>query len=170
MYGPLEIGELTTFLSLSQQTRSTEHEVFLRDITLNSSGLFICEASSEAPFFKTVSGKGEMFVLDLPDSKPILLGGNHRGYKVGEWLDANCSSPNSKPPALLKWYINNEQVSYTKTSCLRTERNKIAFGLYVIVFVLGKHLVLILIMVKFPTTTQRLACPQLKYLTKKKPD
>lgn len=118
MYGPLEIGELTTFLSLSQQTRSTEHEVFLRDITLNSSGLFICEASSEAPFFKTVSGKGEMFVLDLPDSKPILLGGNHRGYKVGEWLDANCSSPNSKPPALLKWYINNEQVSYTKTSCL----------------------------------------------------
>ena len=25
-----------------------------------------------------------------------------------EWLDVNCSSPNSKPPAQLKWYINNE--------------------------------------------------------------
>ena len=53
-----------------------------------------------------------MFVVDLPDSKPILLGGDHKGYKVGEWMDVNCSSPNSKPPATLKWYINNEQVRY----------------------------------------------------------
>ena len=31
-------------------------------------------------------------------------------WKVGQLLDVNCSSPNSKPPAELKWYINNEMV------------------------------------------------------------
>ena len=72
--------------------------------------MFICEASSEAPFFKTVSGKGHMTVLDLPDRAPELRGAHNGGYRVGDWLDVNCSSPNSKPPAMLKWYINNEKV------------------------------------------------------------
>ena len=30
------------------------------------------------------------------------------GYRVGDMLDVNCTSPRSKPPATLKWYINNE--------------------------------------------------------------
>jgi hypothetical protein len=90
---------------------SNDRVVVLREINLGTSGVYTCEASSEAPRFKTVSGQGEMRVIDLPDSKPILTGGNPRGYRVGEWLDVNCSSPNSKPPAVLKWYINNEMVS-----------------------------------------------------------
>ena len=63
-------------------------------------------------------------MLDLPDSKPLLdsnygekLGTNGGmvtrkldGYRVGEILDVNCTSPRSKPPATLKWYINNELV------------------------------------------------------------
>lgn len=79
-----------------------------------------------------VSRQKKMSVVDLPDSKPLITGARPRGYKVreggrflaakmathtcqliskvGEWLDANCSSPNSKPPAELKWYINNEMV------------------------------------------------------------
>ena len=83
----------------------------IRRIGLNSSGIYTCEASSEAPFFKTISESGEMTVLDLPDTKPILKGGRPRGHKVGEWMHLNCTSPNSKPPAKLKWYINNEIVS-----------------------------------------------------------
>ena len=83
----------------------------IRRIGLNSSGIYTCEASSEAPFFKTISESGEMTVLDLPDTKPILKGGKPRGHKVGEWMNLNCTSPNSKPPAKLKWYINNEIVS-----------------------------------------------------------
>ena len=63
-------------------------------------------------------------VLDLPDSKPQLdsnrgeqarINGamvtkNSQGYRVGDILDVNCTSPRSKPPATLKWYINNELV------------------------------------------------------------
>ena len=63
-------------------------------------------------------------VLDLPDTKPKLdsnrsektgvngaiVKKNIEGYRVGEILDVNCTSPRSKPPATLKWYINNELV------------------------------------------------------------
>ena len=66
-------------------------------------------------------------MLDLPDRKPQ-LDSNYgekdgingaivtrklEGYRVGEILDVNCTSPRSKPPATLKWYINNELVSKT---------------------------------------------------------
>merc|ERR1719510_129465 len=57
-----------------------------------------------------------MQVIDIPDKRPIITGANERGYRVGEWLDVNCTSPRSQPPALLKWYINDEQPteSYVK--------------------------------------------------------
>lgn len=44
-----------------------------------------------------------MQVIDLPDERPIISGANQRGYRVGEWIDVNCTSPKSKPPATLKW-------------------------------------------------------------------
>ena len=47
-------------------------------------------------------------VIDLPDERPIITGANDRGYRVGDWLDVNCTSPKSNPPSLLKWYINDE--------------------------------------------------------------
>ena len=65
-----------------------------------------------------VSGNGEMQVIDLPDSRPVLVGGQAKGYKVGEWLDVNCTSPNSKPPAQLRWYINSETVSFIRNTYL----------------------------------------------------
>ena len=69
-------------------------------------------------------------MLDLPDTKPVLDynrniqtskhsnsqkisdkgGKGSLGYRVGDVLDVNCTSPRSKPPATLKWYINNERV------------------------------------------------------------
>ena len=84
----------------------------LKRVSMNNSGIYTCEASTEAPFFKTVSGHGEMTVIDLPDTKPHIQGGEVRGHRVGQWLDLNCSSPNSNPPAELKWYINNEPVRF----------------------------------------------------------
>ncbi|TRY78755.1 hypothetical protein TCAL_09465 [Tigriopus californicus] len=95
---------------LVDQDQSNDREVVLREISLLSSGIYTCEASSEAPRFKTISGQGHMKVIDLPDSKPILSGGSPKGYRVSEWMDVNCTSPNSRPPAQLKWYINNEMV------------------------------------------------------------
>ena len=42
--------------------------------------------------------------------RPNIEGENPNGYRVGDWLDVNCTSPRSYPPAILKWYINNEMV------------------------------------------------------------
>lgn len=83
--------------------------VALRDLALGSSGVYTCEVSSEAPRFKTSTGTGNMQVIDLPDDRPIISGANVHGYRVGEWLDVNCTSLRSQPPALLKWYINDEK-------------------------------------------------------------
>ena len=80
----------------------------------------------------SVVGLPKLQVLDLPDTKPVLeynrdtQTGIHSssnkgygngvktaaslGYRVGDILDVNCTSPKSKPPATLKWYINNEMV------------------------------------------------------------
>jgi len=81
----------------------------LRDLALGNSGVYTCEVSSEAPRFKTSTGTGKMQVIDLPEEPPIINGGNVKGYRVGDWLDVNCTSPMSQPPALLKWYINDEK-------------------------------------------------------------
>ena len=32
-----------------------------------------------------------------------IKGASESGYRVGQWLDVNCTSPMSDPPALLKW-------------------------------------------------------------------
>jgi len=91
------------------KTRSNQRVVSLRNLSLGNSGVYACEVSSEAPFFKTALGSGQMEVIDLPDDRPIISGANIRGYRVGEWLDVNCTSRNSNPPAKLKWYINDEK-------------------------------------------------------------
>lgn len=91
------------------QRLSNQRVVSLRDLSLGSSGIYTCEVSSEAPRFKTSTGTGNMQVIDLPDERPIISGANQRGYRVGEWIDVNCTSPKSKPPATLKWYINDEK-------------------------------------------------------------
>ena len=71
-------------------------------------------------------------MIKLPDSKPVLeynrdvktdiRSNSHKeygngakdktslGYRVGDMLDVNCTSPRSNPPSALKWYINNEMV------------------------------------------------------------
>jgi len=91
------------------QNRSNQRVVALRDLSLKASGVYTCEVSSEAPRFKTSSSAGSMQVIDLPDERPIILGGKPAGYRVGEWLDVNCTSRMSNPPASLKWYINDEK-------------------------------------------------------------
>lgn len=91
------------------QRKSNDRVVALKNLALGNSGDYVCEVSGEAPKFKTEAGSGQMRVIDLPDERPIIKGANVRGYRVGQWLDVNCTSPRSDPPALLKWYINDEK-------------------------------------------------------------
>ncbi len=82
----------------------------MRDLVLSSAGYYTCEASTEAPRFRTVNGQGQLRIVRPPDSKPLLTGNDPRGYRVGNYVRMNCTSPNSMPPATLRFYVNNERV------------------------------------------------------------
>lgn len=87
--------------------RSTETNIVLRRVDLMTTGLFRCEVSGEAPLFQTASQEKVLVVVNLPDSGPIITGSQPR-YQIGDTLSVSCTSPNSRPAAKLRWYINGE--------------------------------------------------------------
>ncbi|XP_067009518.2 cell adhesion molecule 1 [Anabrus simplex] len=89
-------------------SNSTESQVTLRSVNLESSGRYRCEVSGEAPSFQTVSDHGDMVVVALPDEGPRISGGRPR-YQIGDKVRVNCTSGRSKPAAQLMWFINGEQ-------------------------------------------------------------
>jgi len=82
--------------------------VSLRPITLAASGVYRCEVSTDAPWFRTETRQASMLVVELPPSPPSLHGLRPL-YLEGEYLEVNCSSERSRPAAALTWYINGEQ-------------------------------------------------------------
>lgn len=90
--------------------------VVLKDVELETSGKYKCEVITEGPLFHTKIGEGNMTVIDLPDSTPVLEGVK-TSYQLGERVHVNCTSPYSKPAATLEWHINDELVR--KPSWLR---------------------------------------------------
>ena len=45
------------------KTKSDDHKVTLRSLTIDSTGRYRCEVSTEAPSFATVSSYNDMFVV-----------------------------------------------------------------------------------------------------------
>lgn len=109
---------------------SNEHQVVLRRVGFNLSGNFSCEVSADAPSFSTALARQEMLVVGkessafsrtvliallvpvLPESAPTLTS-NESHYEIGDILRANCTSPPSRPPATLKFLMNNVVVRKT---------------------------------------------------------
>ncbi|KAL7638181.1 UNVERIFIED_CONTAM: hypothetical protein RMT77_011806 [Armadillidium vulgare] len=85
---------------------SKEGMVFLRNLSMSSSGSYRCEVITEAPHFHTKFGSGNMTVIDLPESAPVFTG-LQPSYQLGEEVYVNCSSFSSKPAASLEWQIND---------------------------------------------------------------
>lgn len=54
--------------------------------------------------------KAEQSISDLPDTPP-LLHPLHHVYQIHQVVSLNCTSPFSKPPAELTFFVNNEPVS-----------------------------------------------------------
>lgn len=91
--------------------QSTEEEILLRSVDLDTTGQYRCEISGEAPLFQTAFREAVLAVVDLPDDGPIISGGFPR-YHIGDKVEVNCTSYKSKPAAKLKWYINGEQADH----------------------------------------------------------
>ncbi|XP_058979927.1 uncharacterized protein LOC101899257 [Musca domestica] len=99
---------------------SSDTQVMLRRVTLQSTGVYKCEVSGEAPAFNTVSESETMTVVMTPIRGPRITGGQAR-YQIGDTVRVNCTSSASKPVCHLSWLINGEPAS---RSYLRTYNNK----------------------------------------------
>lgn len=53
----------------------------------------------------------ELFVLIVLPNEDPKISGEERIYQVGDIVNLNCTSGLSYPPARLRWFVNNEQVS-----------------------------------------------------------
>lgn len=87
---------------------STEREVVLDNVDFTTTGQYRCEVSGDAPMFQTASTEGILYVVDLPDQGPDIIGGQPR-YNLGDRVNVTCISHNSMPAAQLQWYINGEK-------------------------------------------------------------
>ncbi|KAL9889959.1 uncharacterized protein ACN427_009084 isoform 1-T3 [Glossina fuscipes fuscipes] len=89
------------------EEHSDSSRVLLKGLTINSTGLYRCEISAEAPNFSSVEAEGHMDVVYLPRDGPYIRGQQPQ-YQIGETLDLNCTSGKSHPASHLHWFINDE--------------------------------------------------------------
>ncbi|XP_042217424.1 cell adhesion molecule 4-like [Homarus americanus] len=131
---------------------STGEMVVLQDLELATSGTYRCEVITEAPLFITRFGQGNMTVIDLPESAPV-LDGARTSYQLGERVVVNCTSLYSKPAATLQWYINDHlvtQANLLKRYKLQKERDGLETAVLGLTFVTARS--------HFPRGEMRLKC------------
>lgn len=71
-------------------------------------GTYVCEVSAEAPF-PTDFAVANMSVAILPSRDPIIEG-VLPSYGIGDFLEANCTSPPSFPVSELTFFLNGRKV------------------------------------------------------------
>lgn len=91
------------------QNSSNERTVRLENLQLESSGVYQCEVSLEAPSFQTVAEEHEMSVYAAPHGLKIT--GVRPKYNIGDTVHTNCTARRSKPEASLEWHINGDKAS-----------------------------------------------------------
>ncbi|XP_025837024.1 uncharacterized protein LOC108735520 [Agrilus planipennis] len=89
---------------------SNSTRVFLRSVSIKTSGLFRCEVSAEKPSFSSAQAEARMEVLSLPKEDPQITGVQDQ-YQVGDEINLNCTSGKSHPAPVLLWFINGNKVT-----------------------------------------------------------
>ncbi|CAL8138014.1 unnamed protein product [Orchesella dallaii] len=102
-------------------TRSTDHDVFLRNVSLDISGVYKCSATAESTF-QTLSSSSDMMVVVIGDDVPSLQL-DRAQYHPGDSVTAECQSPYSYPPANITWFYNDTEVEPDQHS-FKTELKK----------------------------------------------
>ncbi|XP_022248835.1 uncharacterized protein LOC106465265 [Limulus polyphemus] len=82
--------------------------VYLTSSDLNTEGTYRCEVSAEAPSFQTERAERELQVYVLPKGGPRIIGTKFQ-YQIGDEVNITCHAAPSKPAAILKWHINEEE-------------------------------------------------------------
>ncbi|KAG5669708.1 hypothetical protein PVAND_000004 [Polypedilum vanderplanki] len=89
---------------------SNSKKVYLKGLTLKSTGTYRCQITAEEPDFKTVTGEQKLEVIYLPNSGPSISSEEKQAYQIGDILALNCTSGKSQPRSILTFYINDEPV------------------------------------------------------------
>ena len=53
-----------------------------------------------------------IFVSDVPTGPPVIADAETAFFKIGDWLNLNCTSRPSRPPTRLTWLVNGIEVIY----------------------------------------------------------
>ncbi|XP_030748070.1 uncharacterized protein LOC115876439 [Sitophilus oryzae] len=97
---------------------SNSSQVVLKDIEFNLAGNFSCEVTTDGPNIHTRIDRKSMLVVQLPERPPeISVGREPLDY--GDVLRANCTSYPARPPAHLKFLLNNITVNQSEPSLFR---------------------------------------------------
>ncbi|XP_050540757.1 uncharacterized protein LOC126905252 isoform X2 [Daktulosphaira vitifoliae] len=91
-------------------TKCNMRKVTLKNLTLQTSGIYKCEVSTDAPKFEIEFKSANMSVISYPEGNPLIEGIRNQ-YAVGELVSGNCSSYKSYPQPSLTWYINGNQAN-----------------------------------------------------------
>ncbi|XP_070502575.1 junctional adhesion molecule 2A-like [Chironomus tepperi] len=108
-YTAKEIPSIKTFhfpgIQVDVQS-SNASRIVLNNVVPEISGKFSCEVSADAPSFQTHIVSGELQVVEFPEQSPS-IDDIKQYYNVGDYLETNCTSNSSIPPATLEWWIND---------------------------------------------------------------
>ncbi|XP_031329233.1 uncharacterized protein LOC116160225 isoform X2 [Photinus pyralis] len=122
------IGGITVDFSPLQVNHSNSTQVVLRNVEFNLSGNFSCEVTTEEGFSTGYDTK-TMLVVQLPEEPPT-ISVSSEPLDYGDVLRANCSSPPSRPPATLKFILNNRTVAKSETIITKKSQEMLWSDLY----------------------------------------
>lgn len=91
------------------RNKSNETILTIERVQPSLSGTYNCEVSAEQSFH-TALVAGFMEVVDTPQIDPK-IDIERRRYKIGDEIEANCTTDKSNPPANITWYINGDLAS-----------------------------------------------------------
>ncbi|XP_063533885.1 uncharacterized protein LOC134744118 isoform X1 [Cydia strobilella] len=109
-YQPRDVPPLKVFRIPGIEVERDEtdaKQLVITAATRTAGGRYTCEVSADAPSFQTAQVHTHMYVVDLPQADPQLIGIKQR-YRAGMTLKAECFSKNAMPAANLSFFINSE--------------------------------------------------------------
>ncbi|GJQ77674.1 hypothetical protein Trydic_g12799 [Trypoxylus dichotomus] len=107
------------------EDRSNSTQVYLRNISdFKHSGNFTCEVTDDGQPISTALDVRTMLVVQLPSSPPM-ISVSHKPLDYGDTLRANCSSPPSRPPAILRMSLNNMVIGRTNIALVQKSQEPV---------------------------------------------
>ncbi|KAF2905613.1 hypothetical protein ILUMI_00563, partial [Ignelater luminosus] len=108
------------------EDQSNSTQVVLQDVEFNLSGNFTCEVTIDTAF-STAHDIKVLQVVQLPDEPPKISVGTEP-LDSGDLLSAKCMSSSSKPPATLKFLLNNRTVARTDPLFVRQKSQELSWS------------------------------------------